>query len=188
MNNNMHKNITKNNGAVLVMSLLMLFVLTLIGVSAINTTTMEEKMSGNTRNRQIAFQSAETAVRAAELEITKNINNPVALFDGTGDPAGYYAIGKGPSTTDAVNSAWWSNTSNLRISYAGDLQKSSMAAPQYTIEYLGKTEQDDASGIVIQGGEENTGDPGGMHTFRITSRGTGLTSSAVVVIQSHFGK
>ena len=60
------KYIVKNQGAVLVMSLLMLFVLTLIGVSGINTSTLEEKMSGNNRNRLLAFQAAETGIREAE--------------------------------------------------------------------------------------------------------------------------
>lgn len=167
----------------------MLFVLTLIGVSAINTTTMEEKMSGNTRNRQIAFQAAETAVRAAELKITNEVNNPTVQFSATqtDNESGYYALGQGPSSSEALDPTWWSTATNTSISYSGTLQDIS-TAPKYTIEYLGETKQDEATDIALYGGEENNGGQGSIHTFRITSRGTGLTDNAVVVIQSHFGK
>lgn len=52
-------------GAALVTSLMILFVLTLVGVSAMQTTTLEEKMSGNLRNTNIAFQAAESCLTTA---------------------------------------------------------------------------------------------------------------------------
>lgn len=181
------KNTKKQHGAVLVMALLMLFVLTLIGVSGMNTTTMEEKMSGNTRNRQLAFQSAESAVRAAERLITLTVNNPIAQFSATGTN-GMYSLGNGPSSTDAVNNAWWSAlTTTKRIEYPSTIQDIT-SKPVYTIEYLGETTQSEANDIEIHGGEGGTGGQGSIHTFRVTARGTGLTNNSVVVIQSHFGK
>ena len=181
------RNISKNNGAVLVMSLMMLFVLTLIGVSSINTTTLEEKMSGNTRNRQLAFQSAETAIRAAERKITDDVTNPTALFPDTQTTAGYYALGNGPAPSQAIDSTWWTTSGNTSITYTETVQDIA-TAPKYTIEYIGETTQEEATDINIYGGEENTGGQGSIHTFRITARGTGLTNNAVVVIQSYFGK
>ncbi len=166
----------------------MLFVLTLIGVSSINTTTLEEKMSGNTRNRQIAFQSAETAIRDAELKITNSVNNPIGQFGNTQTTNGYYALGKGPTSVDAINSGWWTTSGNTSIAYSGTNQEASITPAKYTIEYIGETKQDEATNINIYGGEENTGGQGNVHTFRITARGTGLTSNAVVVIQSYFGR
>lgn len=177
----------KQHGAVLVMALLMLFVLTLIGVSSISTTTMEEKMSGNTRNRHLAFQAAESGSRDAERFITANIANPEGLFT-AGGAGGLYSIGNGPSSTDAVDPTWWANVAaNPRISYLPDVQDV-LTKPQYTIEYLGVTEQQEADDLEIRGGENVGGGQGAIHTYRITTRGTGLTNSSVVVIQSHFGK
>ena len=187
MNNLKQQYIAKNKGAVLVMSLLMLFVLTLIGVSGINTSSLEEKMSGNARNRTLAFQAAETGVRDAELKITNEVTNPTGLFTTTQSVDGYYALGQGPSTYDALDSTWWADTDNTRITYGGTLQDIKTAA-QYTIEYTGKTSQEEATDINIFGGEENTGGSGDVHTFRITVRATGLNDNAVVVIQSNFGK
>jgi len=183
--------INNQHGAVLVMALLMLFVLTLIGVSSINTTTLEEKMSGNTRNRHLALQAAESAIREAERFITASVNNPVAQFDATGGPGptgGLFSLGNGPNSFDAVDKGWWPPLSaNSTISYGGTSTKEITTPPQYTIEYIGETEQEEASSGSIEGGE-NPSAEGSIHTFRITARGTGLTNNSVVIIQTNFGR
>lgn len=47
-------------GTVLVTSLLFLLIMTILGVSAMNTNVLEEKMVGNLRQQQIAFQAADS--------------------------------------------------------------------------------------------------------------------------------
>jgi len=65
-----YKAINKHqSGAVLVIGLIMLLLLTLIGVTGSQVTGLEEKMSGNIRDRNIAFQAAESALRDAEQDI-----------------------------------------------------------------------------------------------------------------------
>ena len=179
--------IKQQRGAVLVMALLMLFVLTLIGVSSINTTTMEEKMSGNTLNRHLAFQAAESVLREAEKFIETAIIIPSAQFTNTG-VNGLYTLGNGPSSTEAVDPAWWA--ANNTVSYA-DTQQSIKTQPQYVIEYLGSTTQTSPSNINLVGG--GSGGGGGnaeapIHLYRITARGTGISDNAVVVLQTHYGK
>ena len=49
-------------GAVLVVSLIILMVLTVLGVSSINTATLELTMAGNAQFHQEAFQAAETGI------------------------------------------------------------------------------------------------------------------------------
>lgn len=58
----------RNNqkGSVLIFSLIMLLLLTIVGVSGMQMTTLEEKMSGNYRNHELAFQAAEAALADAE--------------------------------------------------------------------------------------------------------------------------
>ena len=60
--------ITRKEGAVLIISLIMLLLLTIIGVTAIQTTSLEEKMAGNMRDQNLAFQAAESALRVGETE------------------------------------------------------------------------------------------------------------------------
>lgn len=64
-----HRNTNKQQGAVLVVSLIMLLVMTLIGLSAMRSTVLEEKMAGNYRDSNIAFQAAEAALRDSENDI-----------------------------------------------------------------------------------------------------------------------
>jgi type IV pilus assembly protein PilX len=53
-------------GAVLVVALILLLVLTLIGVTTMESTGMEMKMANQSRERLIATQAAEAGLRAAE--------------------------------------------------------------------------------------------------------------------------
>src|SRR5690349_18063320 len=52
-------------GATLVVGLILLLVLTVVGVSGMNTATMEITMAGNTQFQQDAFQAAEDAIDLA---------------------------------------------------------------------------------------------------------------------------
>lgn len=61
-------------GLVLDISLIMLL-LTLIGVSGMQATGMEEKMAGNMRDRNVAFQAAEAALRIVEQYVVDNVDN-----------------------------------------------------------------------------------------------------------------
>ena len=60
--------INHKEGAVLIISLIMLLLLTIIGVTAIQTSSLEEKMAGNLRDQNLAFQAAESALRVGETE------------------------------------------------------------------------------------------------------------------------
>ncbi|PKD42165.1 hypothetical protein CWO84_01830 [Methylomonas sp. Kb3] len=62
----MNKSKIKQTGAVLVVALIMLMLLTIIGVTGTNVTSLEEKMAGNMRDRNLAFQAAESALQAGE--------------------------------------------------------------------------------------------------------------------------
>ena len=50
----------------MVIALVMLLVLTLLATASARMTLMEERMTGNTQDRNIAFQAAEAALRAGE--------------------------------------------------------------------------------------------------------------------------
>jgi type IV pilus assembly protein PilX len=56
-------------GAALITSLIFLTVLTILGMSTLGTALLESRMSGNSRDRNLAFQSAEIGLRDAELYI-----------------------------------------------------------------------------------------------------------------------
>ncbi len=60
----------QQSGVALVIGLVMLLLLTIIMLSAVQVTLLEEKMAGNMKNTNIAFQAAESALREAEARIS----------------------------------------------------------------------------------------------------------------------
>lgn len=59
-------------GAVLIVSLIFLLVMTLVGVTAMQGTNMQERMSSNMQDRNVAFQAAEAALRLGEEWLQRN--------------------------------------------------------------------------------------------------------------------
>lgn len=70
-------------GAVLLVSLVMLLLLTLIGLAGMRMVQLEERMAGNLRDRQMAFQAAEAALRAGEAAALERYRHdgPMASID-----------------------------------------------------------------------------------------------------------
>ena len=67
-----HKNLNypdNQRGWVLVVGLVILVMLTILSMALMKTTRLEEKMAGATRDMNLSFQAAETALRAAETSI-----------------------------------------------------------------------------------------------------------------------
>ena len=71
----------RQRGAVLIVSLILLVVMTPLGVSSMNSTSLEEKMAANSQESTRAFQAAETG-----LSISFNDNDAYDL-SGAYDPA-----------------------------------------------------------------------------------------------------
>lgn len=64
----MHSGISthKQNGAVLLVSLIILLIMTVIGTSGITSVTLEERMVSNMYDDNLSFQTGETALRDCE--------------------------------------------------------------------------------------------------------------------------
>ncbi len=55
-------NFKKNKGAVMVMSLSVLLILTMLAVSSMNSSMLEERMASNAQSKSITFQATESAI------------------------------------------------------------------------------------------------------------------------------
>ncbi|MDN5873636.1 MAG: PilX N-terminal domain-containing pilus assembly protein [Sinobacteraceae bacterium] len=55
------------NGVALVVALVLLLVITLLGLGAIRSTSLQQKLTGNFYDREIAFQSAEAGLQSASV-------------------------------------------------------------------------------------------------------------------------
>ena len=65
------------SGAVLIISLAVLLLISLVGLSGASSTTMEERMAGNFRDQKVAFEAAESALGAAEAWVEANDIDPI---------------------------------------------------------------------------------------------------------------
>jgi type IV pilus assembly protein PilX len=66
MNANFH---CRQRGAVLIVALIFLVILTMLGVTAMTGTTMETRMAGNARDLGVALQAAEAGLRDGHMDI-----------------------------------------------------------------------------------------------------------------------
>lgn len=177
--------IERQGGTALVIALVFLLILTILGVSALNTTLLQEKMAANSKEKNIAFQSAESAVLAAEDWISQQISKPIF----PNNTVGLYL----PSTdgTPVWESAAldWTSTSNLVVYpntptavISGGL--SSVATqPKYIIEDLGEVPEVGGS-KVLPGAYKGKGNT----VLRITGHGTGGTNAAQARVQSIYAR
>ena len=62
--------IRAQRGIALVVALILLLLITLVGLAAMRGTLMQQKMSSNLYDRQVALQNAEAALRAATAQIS----------------------------------------------------------------------------------------------------------------------
>lgn len=70
----------RQRGVALVVALVLLVLVTLVGLAAIRGTTMQQKMTANFYDREVAFQSAEAALRAA-ASIVAATPNAAFIYD-----------------------------------------------------------------------------------------------------------
>lgn len=91
-------------GIVLIVGLVMLIALTLIGVTAMKSTTMDERIAANTQFKAIAFQTAESVLSdvanwdgadACYLAGGACVDTDAVFLDGTVGPVKNYATGMG---------------------------------------------------------------------------------------------
>ncbi len=166
-------------GAALVIALMMLVLMTLIGVTAIRTTTLEEKMAGNMHDRNLAFQAAETALRGAEQEFIEGLAN-VNDFDSTGGLHGK----EDSEPTNLFDSSVWTDTNSRE--YSGTLSYVGKT-PRYIAKVVTTRKLDKEGGLNIEGyGSKKPGSE--IVVFRLTARGTGGSNQSLVVLRSHYGK
>lgn len=174
------------SGVALITGLIFLVLLTIIGVTAMQTTMLEEKMAGNLRDENLAFQAAEAALRAGESYLQGAAVGPFLTVK---NAAGLYQPALS-STTE-----WWETsdiwTAAASRAYTGTL--SGVASPpRYIVEDVSfRTKCTNAGCVNIPlpktaGGSLKFGAVADIGLYRITARGTGGTTETTIVLQSYF--
>ncbi|MDV6344631.1 PilX N-terminal domain-containing pilus assembly protein [Nitrosomonas sp. Is37] len=174
---------SRQRGVVLATGLIFLVMMTLLGVTAMQTTMLEEKMAGNLRDETLAFQAAEAALREGEMFL-QQITLPA--FDGSN---GLYAETPADETqaaetqaaeTQAPDPITWPGWSTSGRTIATTM--SGVASqPRYIIEQRRIPVPAEKGGSVQQSATTMT-----STMYRVIARGVGGTESAVVILQSDY--
>ena len=122
----------QERGVALVMALVLLVIMNLLGLSAMRSAILEEKMAGQIRDRNLSLEAAEAALRQAEAHVAVNrpIKSPGEACD-TAGVCGLPAPGAPQRWSDPAFTGWV----NAATVSSGALT----ITPQMFTEYLGNT-------------------------------------------------
>ena len=151
----------KEGGATLIIALMFLIVLTLLGIAGSRNAVLQERMAGASRDRSVAFQAAELALRSGEKLVVKQ--NPLS-FD-SNCTGGYCAMGKSKDWSDA--DLWKAGTYANTVSISGTaLENLVHDSPKFQSEYMGI--------MPCKGCDQGMSD-----VFRVYGHGTGAREDSI---------
>lgn len=182
----------RESGAVLVVSLIMLLLVTVLGLSTIGTTTMQEKMAANTRDKDLAFQAAELALKVAEkaleeegltaLDFTPECSNGLCaphLMSAS------FSRWEDPNLCSSGEDIWSCNKSRaVGDADVVDLNIHSQP-PRYFIEILADLDTADRLNVGNIGDSVHSEE---VTVYRITAIGYGGSATSQTVLQSTYAK
>jgi len=171
-----HKRFGKQRGAVLIVALVLLLVLTVLGTAGIQDTAMEERLAGNYRDHSAAMAAAETALRTGETDVANTTVFGLMQFDGSD---GTYEVTISSNSVDPHSVGNTRNVAAAVLTYGSDLLVNSV--PDYYVEQLPEIELP-ASDLTV-GFQDTTPR---VQYYRVTGIGTGISPNSEVIVQSTY--
>lgn len=153
---------SRSQGSALIVGLIMLLLITLLAVTGMRNTILQERMAGNMYDRSLAFQASESATRAGEQWLENNNLTPLESADPLVD-----------LVTDNRLRSWdGSNATGTRPDLNPGAGLSLFADPAF---HVGPPQRK-RIGIETP--------PTFVKRYAVTARGVGGTSDSVVIVQS----
>ena len=159
-----HARARREHGASLIVALIFLVVMAMLGVTVAGVTGLEERMASSTRDRDIALQATEAALRDAEVRLMAPgfRANPFPAFD----------------ATRANSAAYWEDcfvtpVAPCMVTYT----------PTRQLPSAGGGAVAEQPRFVI----EKKPNVGTTEIYRVTARGVGGADDTIVVLQAEFG-
>ena len=174
--------VRRQKGITLIVGLILLLVMTMLGLTAVQVTTQQERMAGNLRDRNIAFQAAESALREGESALIRCVIdfNGNGAFDVEANSVDALAF-----IASAATTAEWTEDNSFLFDDFDDACTEpkthgavfqAAAAPRFFLE-----RQPPVGGSSLEVGVSKD-----IQVTKVTSRGVGGSEAAVVVLQSSF--
>jgi len=166
------------HGATLVLALLILVMIMMYGIPAAMNSIQNERMTGNTRQRDLAFQATEHAIRKADDWIKTQTSTTLAQLapdtTSTRTNASGTCVFYGVQDPDNSINYWQTyNWTSNSCTFTGSEQVDSSlvaAQPRYIVERMPDATE---SGVP-------------KSYYRITARGVGKDSNAIVILQTMY--
>ena len=172
-------------GFSLVTTLMFMIAALVLGVSVMGVNVMQERIIGNTKDRDLALQAAEAALRDAEVDIAANISATTVFANnctaGLCTPPTQRTV-VSPLPVDQQAGFDWATSAQVRKygQFTAAAALPGLASqPVYVIEKLGYlgTPSGESMGIGAEPSAPGVG-------YRITARATGARAGTVVTLQS----
>ncbi len=170
----------KQSGAVLIVGLVMVLLLSIIALASIRGSGLQESMAGNMHDREIGFQVAESALIVAETIIAPpNLNLPV--FEGEdGLHRDLYSY-RNLSVESMTTEKWKELAKKTELNI-----ESVSEEPLYLIEEMnalkGACAEEEGSG----GDLEVILSTGSCIPYKVTARATGGNPDTIVILQTTY--
>lgn len=166
------------SGSALLISLVILVIMTILGISAMSNTVLEAKMANNIEQRQIAFQAAEKALRDAEAWLTTNINTEFDIAANFSDSGALYHSRDYGSLSHLKDRSNWTPVTSVESLGLNNVLGNN---PRYIIEYLGKVQRANPE---PNGARSYQNFDFRFGAFKITAMGYGADAAATYMLTS----
>jgi len=160
----------RQRGTVLIIGLIILVVITMIGLTSMQTTTQQERMAGNLGDRNAALQFAEGGLRQGENDLITGLANftPNAA-------SGRFDVITGAFSPDPLTDDWSANFASataVSVSYSN-----TQVTPRYRID---RQPSISFSASIEAGAKKD------LEVFEVTSYSSTVRNDTIVVLQTTF--
>jgi len=185
---------SRERGTALIFALVMLLLLTLLGITAVTTSSLQERMAGNMRDQYMAQQAGDSIVLDGQSWVLHQDTKPVytpcpPASDATGyiwgsdclpaAVAAFVGAAAGPNWWLTANDKWWLKYGLPSSISTNKMDNYVVQEPLYLIEKIQRTEIDDPE----------LGKPKKyLYFFRTTGWSVGTSNYARGLFQDVFSK
>lgn len=167
----------QQNGFVLVVSMIFLIIMTMLAVTAIKKATLDEKVTGNLRAQDLAFQAAEKALRFCESNLVLAVGSLQMCQLRTGATVQVIPSKKEPDITDVTRNFpdEWSKAANW--TGGGEFPATQLAGVNQISNVVEQPR------CMVERWEIPNDRGKDFYPYVITARGIGSVNTAVVWLQ-----
>ncbi|MGB5199567.1 MAG: PilX N-terminal domain-containing pilus assembly protein [Sedimenticolaceae bacterium] len=162
----------RQRGAVLIVALVILLVLTVLGTAGVQNTVVTERMAGNYRDMAVAFESAEAGLRSGETRLADDALYSALSFGGAD---GSYEVTDLSQSVDPASASYAISTA------ASEVSPKANGPSTYYLERLPEIQLPNSS--IVQGFQDRAPT---LQYYRVTAKGFGVSPVVETVLQSTY--